>query len=153
MYTNIIVCIDGSEVAMAALEHAIRLTKEQSAALHIVHVIERSSIFWPSLTDERELDFLNLQRDKGEALLHHATNEARHAGVKTTSALLEAGASEIRIAETITAHAEKIGADLIIVGSHGHRGINRLFLGSVAARVAQLCIPPVLIVHGREFAH
>lgn len=150
MYTHILMCFDGSDVAHAALAHAIDLAQDQGARLRIVHVMERPGIFWPNLTPEQETELMNLQRDQGEALLRRAERQAVQAGVNATTTLLNAGISEASIAEVIAAQAKTAAADLVIVGSHGRSGVSRLFLGSVAARVAQVCPAPVLIVHERK---
>ena len=150
MYTKIVVCIDGSAVASKALAHAIQLAKEQRAHLDIVHAMECPGINWPNLPPERELELLNLQRDQSETLLRHAADQARGAGIESTSTLLETGITQSCIAEALAAHAERISADLVILGSHGYRGVTRLFLGSVAARTAQLCKAPVLIIHDHQ---
>jgi nucleotide-binding universal stress UspA family protein len=145
MYKNICVAVDGSAVADAALRHAVALAAEQRADLDIVHALDFVGLPWDELTEMSEIDMLGIFRQQGENILAHAAAQARAAGVAARPLLLE-GAIDKRVAELIADHAA--ACDLLVLGSHGHRGLSRLFLGSVAEATLRLCTAPVLIVHG-----
>lgn len=142
MYANILVAIDGSPVSDAALRHAIRLAQEQHAKLQVLHVIDIIGVTWATE------DILDAYKQRGQSLLDQATYLGNLAGLQTTSALLETGVVGQRTAEIVAEHARAVAADLVVLGSHGYRGLSHLFLGSVAEGVARLCTMPVLIVHG-----
>lgn len=148
MYTRIMAAVDGSPVSNHALAHAVALAREQHAKLHIVHVLESLGVLWPDVNSASELDLLTVQRERGEALLGDAVRTARRDGALTVSSdLLEADIVGKRIPEILADQAAEFEADLVVIGSHGYRGLSRLFLGSVAEGVARLCAAPVLIVH------
>ncbi|OIQ87901.1 putative universal stress protein [mine drainage metagenome] len=147
MYSNILVAIDGSRVSDAALDHAVRLARDQHARLHVIHVVDIMGMPWADIANVSPMDMLRLYRQQGEAILGRAMALAKHAGLKATSTLLETEIVGTRVAEMLAHQAEAVSADLVVLGSHGHRGLSRLFLGSVAEGTARLCGSPVLIVH------
>ncbi|MDE2119871.1 MAG: universal stress protein [Betaproteobacteria bacterium] len=147
MYRNILVAVDGSAAADAALEHALRLAAEQQAHLHLVHIIDIGAL---PVSEESALggpDMAALMRRQGQALLERALRDVQRAGVHASSRLLEGEVFGKRVSELLADEARASGADLVVVGSHGWRGFTRLFLGSVAEGVARLCPMPVMIVH------
>jgi nucleotide-binding universal stress UspA family protein len=85
-------------------------------------------------------------REKGKTVLAAAVSEARKYGVNPQAALLETVAGPS--AELIVGHAKDIGADLIVMGTHGRRGLRRLALGSDAEQVVRLAGIPVLLIRG-----
>ncbi|MHB1669830.1 MAG: universal stress protein [Thiomonas sp.] len=142
MYTHIFVAIDSSQVSDVALRHAIGLAKDQGAQLHIAHVIDILDMTWAMP------DILDTYREQGQILLNRALDLARQASVPATTSLLETGVVGNRPAEVLTQRAQEVSADLVVLGSHGYRGLSHFFLGSVAEGVARLSRAPVLIVHG-----
>ncbi|MDA8260189.1 MAG: universal stress protein [Betaproteobacteria bacterium] len=145
MYTNILVAVDGSAVSDAALHHAIRLAQDQRAKLHAIHVVDIVGMPWEEVDIQ---DMLTFYRQQGETILARAVASAKQAGLSVTSTLLETRADGPRVAEMLADKAHGIAADLVVLGSHGRRGLTRLFSGSVAEGTARLCGAPVLIVHG-----
>lgn len=143
MYKRILVPLDGSETSAAALKEALKLAKEQGARVYLTHVYERIR----HVVTEGVIDLTPSLRREGEQLLARALTGARKAGVKATSALVEAGSR--RIAAAVVEQAAKEGADLIVMGTHGRRGFERLILGSVAEGVARRATVPVLLLPRR----
>lgn len=147
MYDHIMVSIDGSEAAARAVDHAAELAKRLQARLTIVTVTEQAPSF-----DEAEIgwsvpgDVYDQIRRAGsarsEAILKGAMLKASGRDISAASAKTEAD----RPYEGILELAEKIGADLIVMGSSGRTGINRLILGSQASKVLAMARVPVLIV-------
>lgn len=139
---RILVGYDGSVAGAKALNFAIMLAKNFRAKLYILHVIEAGRIavtteasIYPSIVESLE--------KSGREILEKAVNEAKNAGVDAEG-LLEMGADA---AETIISTADRLNADLIVVGSRGLKGLTRFLLGSVSEKVVRYASRPVLVVH------
>lgn len=143
MYKHILVPLDGSKASAAALKEALGLAKEQGARVCLTHVYERIK----HVVTEGVIDLTPSLRRQGEQLLAEALGRARKAGVKATTALVEAGSRRVPAAIVEQAAAE--GADLIVMGTHGRKGFERLMLGSVAEGVARRTTVPVLLLPHR----
>lgn len=148
MYRNILVAVDGSHTSDLALRQAITLAREQESALRIVHVVDEVTASWESAHDIYS-DLREHFRKSGYAVLEEARQLAGDAGVSVDSRLLEIDIIGRRIADMIIEEARRWRADLIVVGSHGRRGVAHLVLGSVAEGVARAADVPVLLVHGK----
>jgi nucleotide-binding universal stress UspA family protein len=149
MFKRILVAVDGSTTSARGLKKAIELAKNQEgAALRIVHVTDIT----PALGGDSELgdipEILDAIRRSGEQVLEQAVATAREAGIAAESKQLELDQFRLRVADMIAAEADAWQADVIVIGSHGRRGVRRLLLGSVAEGVARTASKPVLLVHG-----
>ncbi len=144
MYHRILVPIDGSKTAAHGLHEAIRLAAEQKASLHLLHVIDD----FPMLVELSDVaaydDMIRTLRDYGEKLLSNAQALADVSGVKAETALREVTGG--RVATIVLAEAKATGCDLIVMGTHGRRGISRVTLGSDAEQVVRSSPVPVLLV-------
>ncbi|ENO97944.1 universal stress protein, UspA family [Thauera phenylacetica B4P] len=80
----------------------------------------------------------------GQALLDEAANGLRQDGLAVETVLLESGAE--RVSEQIAKQAEASACDLVILGTHGRRGVDRLLLGSDAEQIARIAPVPVMLV-------
>jgi nucleotide-binding universal stress UspA family protein len=145
MYEKIMACIDGSDTADKVIDESVRLSLLAGARLHVVHVIDLPYL----LTTVGFYDLVMLThalRRQGTILLDRAQQRANAAHVPCTTELAETE----RIAETIAARllhcADACGADLLTIGTHGHRGIDALLPGSVATRLCRIATCPVLLV-------
>jgi len=148
MYNRILVATDGSQTSEQAIAHAARLAKDQHAQLRIVHAIEQSRLAFaaagPVAVDlEGILDPL---RKSGQAALERGRSVAREAGVEAQIALIGEDAIDDRVAMVLAAEARRWQADLIVLGTHGRRGIHHLLMGSVAEAVARVAPAHVLLV-------
>jgi nucleotide-binding universal stress UspA family protein len=146
MYTRILVAVDDSPHASHAVTHAAALARGWSAALRIVHVVDMG---WLPLGPELAIDLdaiAKLRRTVGEKILEAAREAARAAGVEAETRLLETATPTQRIAATIADEAAGWPADVVVLGTHGHRVVERLLLGSVAEGLARLSTVPVLLV-------
>jgi nucleotide-binding universal stress UspA family protein len=143
MYKRILVPLDGSKASAMALKEALALAKEQGARVCLTHVYERIK----HVVTEGVIDLTPALRVQGEQLLAEAASRARKAGVKAATALVEAGSRRVPAAIVEQAVAE--GADLIVMGTHGRKGFERLMLGSVAEGVARRATVPVLLLPRR----
>ncbi|MBI3343772.1 MAG: universal stress protein [Gammaproteobacteria bacterium] len=146
MFGHILVAVDGSATSDLALQQAIRLAKEQRSELRVVHVVDEVSLNWPEGGDFAEVQ--ETFRKSGRKILEKADAEMRKAAMTAETKLLEIETFGHRVADMIAAEAEAWPADLIVIGTHGRRGVRRLLLGSVAEGVARLASKPVLLIRG-----
>lgn len=148
MFKRILVAVDGSGAANQALQEAIKLAKEMQAQLRIVHVIDTVNI---NLDTEFPYpgEFSDASVRSGEEVLRKAENVASGAGMAVESHLVKIDTLGQRIPEKIAEDAEAWSADLIVICTHGRRGLNRLFLGSVAEGVVRVATKPVLLIRGK----
>ena len=145
MYRNILVAIDDSETSKVALNEAIHLARHSEAQLVIVHVADETLMGMHGRTFSTTLNLdeaINALLQAGRELLDQASQAAE--GLRVETRLLEA--RQHRVSEIIANEAKHIGADLIVVGRHGKRGLATLILGSVAEQVAKIAEASVLLV-------
>jgi len=147
MFKRILVAVDGSHTAGLALQEAVKLAKELRAQLRVVHVVDEVSLNWPEGGDFAEIK--EVFRKSSRQILEKADAEMRKAGMTAETKMLEIETFGHRVADMIAAEAEAWPADLIVIGTHGRRGVNRLLLGSVAEGVARVAAKPVLLIRGK----
>lgn len=147
MYKHILLATDGSELATKALEHGFALAKLGGARVTVVTVTESWSAF--EMAQEARAG----RRDpigEFDAAAATAANRILDAAGKRANALEVAcqclHVKDQRPAEGIMSTARNQECDLIVMGSHGRRGISRILLGSQAYEVLTLCKVPALIV-------
>ena len=151
MYSRILVATDGSETSDLAIEQAARLAKDQHARLRIVHVTEQSRLAFaaagPVAIDLEAI--LQALRQAGQEALDRGRNAARRLYVDTETAIVGEDAVDDRVAVVLADEARRWNADLIVLGTHGRRGINHLLMGSVAEAVVRIAPAPVLLVRAK----
>ncbi|MGS0753432.1 universal stress protein [Roseateles sp. GG27B] len=143
MFKKILVPTDGSSIAGRAAQVATDLAQRYGAALEIVSVID-------------PMPFLSFPDAGGAALAYYldAAEQGAKEGVAFAEGLAQAAGVSYAIhvlresaaARTIIAHAQTSGCDLIVMGSHGRRGLDAMLLGSVAQKVLTLSKMPVFVV-------
>ena len=141
MYKKIFCPIDGSETSNRGMAEATRFAKDQNAELCFCHVVDNSALVMYSPVIESAFEAL---RESGRKLLDAAVQQASAAGVSTSLRMSEIMVG--RPADTIVEEAKRFHADLIVMGTHGRRGLSRLLLGSDALAVLTLSEVPVLLV-------
>lgn len=142
-YRKILVAVDGSATSHKGLREALRLAKSEGARLHILHVVNEYPAF-VGVEGAMPVNLLPMLREGGERILAKAKSTAAKGGVPVTAALREMiGGS---VADAIVREARKVGADVIVLGTHGRRGVRRLVLGSDAEHVVRTASVPVLLV-------
>jgi nucleotide-binding universal stress UspA family protein len=129
MFQSILAAIDGSQKSGAALDIAIGEAKVHGAALHAVYVIETGLFSSIPMDNTWEVIYGLLENQGKEAELA-AAKEAGAQGLGITTHLKEGHAGE-----EIIRLAREVGADLIVVGSHGKSNLDRILLGSVSGFV------------------
>lgn len=149
MYQRILVPLDGSATARRGLEEATRLAKLTQGRLRIIHVIDELSFALAMDAYAGHAgDWLSVLREDGERLLAEATAAAKAAGVEADTALYDRRSGQVH--ELVTAEAAKWPADLIVLGTHGRRGVGRVVMGSSAEHILRTAPVPVLLVRAPE---
>lgn len=147
MYKHILVATDGSELATKALEHGLALAKRDNARVTVVTVTEP----WSALDIAHDArlhrpdpigHFEELATSAANRILDDAAQRGNAHGV----ACERVHVKDQHPAEGIVATAKDTGCDLIVMASHGRRGVSRLLLGSQAYEVLTHCTVPALIV-------
>ena len=149
MYKKILVPIDGSPTSNLGLKEAILLAKDQGATLRLFHLVDEYVAV--SGTDSAPMyagDLIELLRQDGVRLVEKAKVRAQRQGLAPESAMLESFGG--RAADHIVRQAKKWGADLIVLGTHGRRGVKRLVMGSDAEQVVRTSPVPVLLVKSKR---
>lgn len=144
MYRKILVPVDGSPTSTLGLQEAIKLAKATHAALRIVYVVNEFVFDGGYLTPQTYESLLEGFRVGGQAILDDAQKLASQAQIEFSTDLIETVAG--RVSDLILEAARDWSADLIVMGTHGRRGFNRLVLGSDAERVLRSSSVPVLFV-------
>lgn len=149
MYRRILVPVDSSPAALAGLDEAIRLAGLTGGELRLVHVLDaavHASGFETGAVYCNEI--VPLMRQIGGRVLDDAKERCRRSGVKAEGLLL--GTIADRVCKLVVAQANDWGAELIVIGTHGRRGAERLMLGSDAEQIVRLSPVPVLLVRAPE---
>lgn len=143
---KILIAIDGSEFSEAAIREVIQ-TRPREAQIRIMHVIEPLPVVesWAYAVDWQKI--LQDQRKEAETFVAESAKALRDAGFTVDTAIEEGIAKSILVEA-----AAKWPADLIVVGSHGRKGLARFLLGSVSEGVARHALCSVLIVRTRPSA-
>ncbi|HVJ24094.1 MAG TPA: universal stress protein [Burkholderiales bacterium] len=145
-YRRILVAVDGSAASNKGLREAIRLARVEHARLFIVHVVDEFVAFsaMDGLAAAPSVDLVPWLREGGKRVLAKAVSAALKQKVKAKGILREMIGGPA--AAPIVREARKARADLIVLGTHGRRGVRRLVLGSDAEQVVRTASVPVLLV-------
>jgi nucleotide-binding universal stress UspA family protein len=139
---KLLVPFDGSDNAMRALEHAIRLAKENGPTeLAIVYAHEPPIIYGEIEIYLPKEKVKELQQKHGEDILRPAIEKAKEARVRFTSQALIGD-----IPNSIVSYAETSACDAIVMGTRGMSAIGNLVAGSVATKVIHFTKLPVTLV-------
>jgi len=147
MYEKILIAFDGSETSKMALAEALRIARLTGGQLCVVHVIDVVAPFGMGLTYV-PAELLGSYREDAKERLKAARSEAQAAGVKCETQLLEVTGITQSVADCLQGCASRFGAQLVVLGTHGRRGVRRAILGSVAEEFVRNADCPVLLVRG-----
>ena len=147
-YKRILVPLDGSATANAGLKEALKIAKASSGRVRLLHVVDDTVVFRMTEPGVDLGSMLDELKRYGKQVLSKALRAASAQRVKAESDLSESFG--LRVADVITRAARRWRADLIVIGTHGRRGLNRLVMGSDAELVVRHTTLPVLLIHGRE---
>lgn len=147
-YQNVFVPVDGSTTANRGLKEAIELAKAVGGRLTVLHVVENAPLitapeaatYLPQLVDDL--------RDAGAKVASAARARAEKAGVQCEAYVVEAEGRPIY--EAIVSDARRRKANVIVLGTHGRRGLARMLMGSDAEGVVREATIPVMLVRAPE---
>jgi nucleotide-binding universal stress UspA family protein len=134
--------VDGSEPSQHALRYGVKLATE-GTSLRVVHILDQA--VWMS-------DFVPLPLfedalvKEGKAALAAAAATLAGLQIEAESAMISTDRTSDDVPHAIVKEADHWDADLVVMGTHGRRGISRWLLGSVASRVLRITHVPVLLV-------
>ena len=149
MYQRILVPVDGSPTSNKGLQEAIALAKLTGGRIRVLHVVD-DFVFLMGSAGYGALagDVLSVLREAGEQVLAESLATVQAAGVPAESALFESLRG--RLCDRVAHEVREWKAELVVLGTHGRRGVRRLVLGSDAEQVLRTCTVPVLLVRGDE---
>jgi nucleotide-binding universal stress UspA family protein len=144
MYQRILVPVDGSPTSEAGLGEAIKLARLTGAQLRLLHLVDQLPV---ALSIEglaaQSVDVLGLLRQAGQDVLDRAKARVQAESIVVDCVLIDfAGGS---LFEVVMKQVIAWQADLIVIGTHGRRGIGRMLMGSDAEQVVRHATIPVLL--------
>lgn len=140
MYDRILVPTDGSEGSERVVEHAVRLAEVHGATVHGLYVVNSGS--FAGLPMESSWEGLDeMLRADAEEAVAEVRRIATDADIPAETKIIDGSPSR-----EIVEYAEREGCDLVVMGTHGRGGLDRLLLGSVAEKVIRASNVPVLTV-------
>ena len=145
-YTHLLVPSDGSELSIKATHEAVKLARSCGARITVMHAQPRVPLPILGMGDMLEASTMETliaaSRRESDRLLDEARSIATAAGIVVSCERVESDLPHKVILEA----AERLGCDLIVMGSHGRRGLQGLLLGSETQRVLLAAPCPVLVV-------
>jgi nucleotide-binding universal stress UspA family protein len=147
MNKRIFVAIDDSTTSQRALDEAIQLANAMGASLCIMTAIDEGPLTQHGMGLGSYIDIEKVKDDMratGAALLKQAVATAASAGCTAEQMLVEG--AQRRVAEMIVDAAKQWNADLLVAGTHGRRGVERLLVGSVAENLVRIATTSLLLV-------
>jgi nucleotide-binding universal stress UspA family protein len=148
MYQRILVPVDGSETATKAMITALQMARDSGGQVHLVHVVEGMTPLAADPYGAYSGEVIEIMRQSGSKILEDALVVAKAAGVPADTELFDNFGE--RLAEVVADSATRFKADLIVVGTHGRRGLGRMMLGSGAEQIIRLAPVPVLVIRHNE---
>ena len=131
LYRNIVIATDGSENTQRAISHGIEIAKLSGATIHALYVVDTSS-FSSIPMDAGWEAMYEILRKEGERAVYEVKERGEAAGVEVREVLWEGHPSN-----EIIDFAENNNADLIVMGTLGKTGFDKLLIGSVAEKVVR----------------
>ena len=149
MYKRILVPIDGSQTSTRALVAALQMARDSGGSVRLIHVTEDlNQIVSYDPHGAYPGDLIKVMRENGLKILNQALDVSKSAGVAADQRLVEATGQ--RLAEVVNKEAAAYSADLIVLGTHGRRGIGRVLLGSGAEQIIRSALVPVLVIRSSQ---
>jgi nucleotide-binding universal stress UspA family protein len=149
MYQRILVPIDGSTTSTCGLDEAIKLAQLTGASLRLIHVVDALTITKGFLPSAHYADAVPPgKKEAGEQILEQARTRVAESGVKVEAFLFDSVLP--RVSEAVIEQAKAWNADLIVIGTHGRRGVGRVLLGSDAEQIVRTAPVPVLLVRAPQ---
>ena len=149
MFKRILVPVDGSKTSNLGLREAVRLATEDKARIRLVHVVDELVVTSsPDAAAFINADLIDALRDGGRKTLAKAVASVQKLGIQPESVLIES--MGVTAADKIIAEAKKWKADVIVLGTHGRRGLRRVLMGSDAEQIIRSTTVPVLLIRDKS---
>lgn len=142
MYQRILVPVDGSETSNRGLDEAIQLAGLTGGRIRLVHGID--SLIFSTGLDLANGDLVGVLVDSGAQILCEAKARVEASGLAVDTYFPETLGG--RICDMVVEQAKLWHADLIVIGTHGRRGVGRVLMGSDAEQIVRAAPVPVLLV-------
>jgi nucleotide-binding universal stress UspA family protein len=142
MYEEILVPTDGSPAAAAAIDHAVDLAETYDARLHALYVVDATAFASVDAGSEMVVDALE---QEGEQAVEMVRQRGEAGDLEVETHVVSGTAYR-----SILDYIETEDIDLVVMGTHGRRGVERFLLGSVTERVVRSADVPVLTVREGE---
>ena len=149
MYKRILVAVDGSDTSYLALSEAIKLASDGNGTIRLVHVVDLIPTYMDLEMPSQIVAYQDAMREMGRKLLSDGRAITDKSGIPTEAELRVIEMPGEHVYDAIADEATRWPADIIVVGTHGRRGIRRFILGSVAEGVIRVATTPVLLVRGK----
>lgn len=152
MYRKIVVAVDGSDTSRRALDEALAIAALAHARLHAVYVIHKWSLSpYSGYYDPEAL--AKVLREDGKIALEEARKAMAERGVPGDAEIDETQGAADDIPSCLQRCAQRQGAALVVMGTHGRHGVGRAVLGSIAEHFVRISTCPVVLVPSRGSAH
>jgi nucleotide-binding universal stress UspA family protein len=143
MYKRILVPVDGSATSNKALTAALQLARDSGGRVRVLHSLDELAYLSGF---EYSGEVIKVARENASKVLDDAIAIANAAGLPTDKQLVDQPGQ--RLGQTVSDAALAWEADLVVVGTHGRRGIGRVLMGSGAEQVIRMAPVPVLVIRG-----
>ncbi|SDI86064.1 universal stress protein [Paraburkholderia phenazinium] len=151
MYRHILAAIDGSQTSARAFNAALQIARESGAELQPLYVVDVPLMVYDAPSYDPGI-VRDAFVEEGKKLIDDALAQMKHDGIEGTPRTIETNpvGDDFDVARCILHAAADLKADLVVMGTHGRRGVRRLVLGSVAERFLRIAECPVLMIsaHG-----
>ena len=147
MYQRILVAVDGSPTSLRGLDEAIKVARSGGGRVMLVHVVNDLIVTADVVPSIYYDSIVKSLREAGIKVLEQAASIVRRADIVCEPQLVETIGG--RVADEIVKQEKHWSADLIVMGTHGRRGLERLAMGSDAELVLRLANVPVLLVRNQ----
>lgn len=137
VYDNVLLPTDGSDAAAAAVPHALELVDRYGARLHVLYVADTTEYSTVTFED----DVVDPLTEQGQGVVDDVVAAAEARYLDAVGVVQQGGAYE-----TILEYIDDQAIDVVVMGTHGRRGLDRALLGSVTERVVRTADVPVLTV-------
>ena len=145
MYKRILVAIDGSKTSNVALQEAVKLAKDHDSQIRLLHVVDLTMAY-SAVEAPYIFEYRKAMEEEGKKVLADCAALPRSARVQFDSKCVVTFAEHVY--DVIEEEAAQWPADLVVIGTHGRRGIRRLLLGSVAEGLTRISSKPILLIRG-----
>lgn len=151
MYRRILVAVDGSATSNKAVTAALEMASFSGgrSSIRLIHVLDEMAYFVGlNPYAGQSYSVIGVMREAGEKILADGLAIVQSAGVQADTVLIDQLGSHL--AETVALEAKSWDASLVVVGTHGRKGIGRMLLGSGAEQIIRLSNCPVLVLRDSE---